>query len=111
MPKTYVGKRDDDDNTLTVSVKVSEGRTYPLDPRYDVRNHSPTGFESGYSGSGPAQLALAICCDALGDVAQAEKIYQQFKFKVIAALPRMTNWELTETEVLETVKELNQRSA
>jgi hypothetical protein len=32
----------------------------PLDPRNDLFNHSPDGFEFGYSGSGPAQLALAI---------------------------------------------------
>jgi hypothetical protein len=104
--KIYVGERDEEDNTLTVSIKVDGGRTYPLDPRYDVRNHSPTGFECGYSGSGPAQLALAICCDALGDVAQAERVYQQFKFKVIAGLPSMKDWELTETSVRNTIREL-----
>jgi len=35
-------------------------------------NHSPDGFEWGYGGSGPAQLALAI--------------YQDFKLALIAAL-------------------------
>jgi hypothetical protein len=107
MSKTYVGKRDDDANTLEVVVQPSPGRTYPLDPRYDVRNHSPTGFECGYSGSGPAQLALAICLDALGNVAQAEAVYQKFKAKVIAGLPRMAGWELSETEVLSTIRELS----
>ena len=28
-----------------------------------IMNHSPNGFSWGYSGSGPAQLALAILCD------------------------------------------------
>lgn len=28
--------------------------------------HSPTGFESGYGGSGPADLALSILADFLG---------------------------------------------
>lgn len=32
----------------------------PLELRLDLCNHSPTGFEWGYGGSGPAQLALAI---------------------------------------------------
>ncbi len=31
-----------------------------LDPRFDIRRHSPTGFAWGYEGSGAAQLALAI---------------------------------------------------
>jgi hypothetical protein len=31
-----------------------------------LRN-SPTGFGWGYGGSGPAQLALALLADSLGD--------------------------------------------
>jgi len=48
-------------------VEVTFRRTAPpepggkrLDPRNDIRNHSPAGFEWGYCGSGPAQLALAL---------------------------------------------------
>jgi Family of unknown function (DUF6166) len=50
--KTYAGKRQG----YSVSVTV-DGRR--LNPRLDLWNHSPTGFEWGYGGSGPAQLALA----------------------------------------------------
>ena len=50
--KTYQGKR----TGYAVDVTV-DGRA--LDPRFDLWNHSPTGFEWGYGGSGPAQLALA----------------------------------------------------
>lgn len=39
----------------------------PLPLRLDLWNHSPTGFEFGYGGSGPAQLALAILSDCCGD--------------------------------------------
>ena len=56
-----------------------------LVPRYDLRNHSPTGFEWGYQGSGPAQLALAILADAVGDEL-AQKHYQEFKREVIARI-------------------------
>ena len=42
-----------------VSVKTG------LNPRRDLVDHSPTGFEWGYGGSGPAQLALALASDAL----------------------------------------------
>lgn len=69
-------------------------------PRYDLRNHSPTGFEWGYGGSGPAQLALAILSDVLkphDDLTQ--RLYQDFKSDVIAGLPK-EGWTLTEAEVL-----------
>ena len=43
-----------------------QGRTRPLPCRFDLRKHSLTGFEWGYGGSGPAQLALAVLADAVG---------------------------------------------
>ena len=52
--KTYIGIRQED-GALSVTVNAK-----PLNPRLDLCNHSPTGFECGYSGSGPAQLALAL---------------------------------------------------
>ena len=77
------------------------GRTKPLDPRYDLRNNSPTGFAWGYNGSGPAQLALAILTDYFGakpgGKALAEALYQPFKFTVIAALPEC--WKMNFEEV------------
>jgi hypothetical protein len=32
-----------------------------------IIRHSPDGFEWGYSGSGPSDLAIAICVAVLGD--------------------------------------------
>jgi Family of unknown function (DUF6166) len=43
-------------------------------------NHSPTGFECGYAGSGPAQLALAILLAAGVEDARAVRLHQRFKF-------------------------------
>jgi hypothetical protein len=75
----------------------------PLLPRNDVRDHSPDGFQWGYGGSGPAQLALALCIDALdGDVSRALKVYQQFKFRVVARLPDA--WALDQMEILQTIE-------
>ena len=37
--------------------------------------HSPTGFSWGYSGSGPADLALSILCDVLGERPTEKQIY------------------------------------
>jgi uncharacterized protein DUF6166 len=56
-----------------------EMRVRALDPRYDLRNHSPDGFQWGYAGSGPAQLALAILADALEMDTWANDLHQQFK--------------------------------
>ena len=36
------------------------GHPLRVEPSLVLRRHSPTGFEWGYGGSGPAQLALAI---------------------------------------------------
>ena len=53
----------DGERRVTVT---SGGVARPLDPRLDLRNHSPTGLNWAYGGSGPAQLALALLADALG---------------------------------------------
>jgi hypothetical protein len=75
----------------------------PLNPRLDLRNHSPNGFEWGYGGSGPAQLALAIMADYLADDDKALSLYQLFKWQVIAILPHQ-GWSLTSSEIEERVQ-------
>lgn len=64
------------------TVKAPDGTDLPL--RLDLRDHSPTGFEWGYRGSGPAQLALAICAYVAGDEVALE-VYQAFKDSKICA--------------------------
>lgn len=68
-----------------------------LSPRYDLRQHSPTGFEWGYGGSGPAQLALAILAHEYGEKF-AEIWYQDFKWDVIARLSGRA-WNLTSEQI------------
>lgn len=58
-----------------------------LDPRFDLANHSPDGFQWGYPGSGPAQLALALVADATGDDELAMRTYQRFKSEIVVGLP------------------------
>lgn len=56
-----------------------------LDPRLDLWEMSPTGFNWGYGGAGPSQLALAILAHAAGDqVALAE--WYRFRQEVIKQL-------------------------
>ncbi len=82
----------------TVAREDDRGRVFPLPLRTDIRGHSPTGFEWGYGGSGPAQLALAILADAVG-AERARTLYQKFKFQVIAGFAG-DRWELTRDEVI-----------
>lgn len=50
-----------------------------------VWNHSPDGFNFGYSGSGPAQLALALLLHAGVDAVEAIRLHQYFKTSFLAA--------------------------
>ena len=64
--------------------------------------HSPSGFEWGYGGSGPAQLALALLLDYTGAEAFALDHYQAFKNKVVSQLDCAGSdeyWRLTASEI------------
>lgn len=76
-------------------------------PRHDLRNRSPTGFEWGYSGSGPAQLAIALAADVLGDDDKAQEIYQRLKSKVVSGLPH-EEWVLTEKRLRASIDAIEQ---
>jgi hypothetical protein len=124
----YEGHRDPASQQCSVSVLdlVSDGSGWALPPRNDLFNHSPDGFEWGYSGSGPAQLALAILAHHLVDennhppvlaalgLSQlppedqmlgikpneylAVVFHQNFKSRVIANLPK-EGWALDEDDI------------
>ena len=94
--KRYEGRRQAHTVTVTVNGKS-------LNPRFDLWNHSPTGFEWGYGGSGPAQLALALLADALGDDELASICHQDFKRAVVAKLAH-EHWTLTDEDVREAVE-------
>lgn len=102
--KRYLGERTPEGVRVTV-IDSDHLDGSPLPMRLDLHNHSPTGFEYGYSGSGPAQLALALLADALGDDQKAVRLYQDFKFKVIARLTG-DRWELSQEVIRETVDRL-----
>lgn len=107
--KTYHGYRqhhvghDGEAVSLGCVVEVhDEERSYPLPPRNDIRDHSPTGFEWGFAGSGPAQLALALVADACGRRLAISSIYQKVKFRLVAHLPH-DGWTLSEQQVVDAV--------
>jgi hypothetical protein len=101
--KTYEGRREGYAALVTVN-----GR--PLNPRLDLWNHSPTGFEWGYGGSGPAQLALALLADHLGDDNEAVVLHQPFKFGVVARLPRR-GWTLNSREIDRAIQLIREQEA
>jgi hypothetical protein len=67
-------------------------------PSLQVWNHSPDGFNWGYGGSGPSQLALAILFDVTKDRDTAVKFHQDFKRAFVAGWGE--NWTVTEDEVI-----------
>jgi hypothetical protein len=83
-----------------VETRVVKIDGIPLNPTKSqkVRNHSPDGFCWGYAGSGPAQLALAIMLEFV-DKERAQKLYQQFKFDVIAKLNKDEDFIILSDEV------------
>jgi hypothetical protein len=99
--KQYEGHRTRKGVEVTVNGRL-------LNPRLDLHNHSPGGFEWGYGGSGPAQLALALLADHLGDDEHALNLYQRFKWQVIAELPRKC-WVLTSREVDEALQRIHEQ--
>jgi hypothetical protein len=131
MKLIYIGTRDKDGIGEIVVKEGETGHVWPLPPRLDLFNHSPTGLEWGYGGSGPSQAALAIMATHLlrkenwPPVMKALKImtlpeerlgvddheylaiciYQRFKAAVIAGLPE-EGWELTEDEINKAIGEL-----
>jgi hypothetical protein len=88
--KTYIGGR-----SLAGAEVTVDG--VPLNPRFDLKRLSPTGFEWTYEGNGPAQLALALLADHLGEDAKALRLYEPFMRAVVAELDN--SWELTSAEI------------
>lgn len=99
--KTYSGKQSGGGGGQRVELAEGTRRTI-LNARTDLWNHSPDGFQWGYGGSGPAQLALALLADATGDDQLAIRLHQPFKWQFVAAFG--SSWSLTQNEILAWVK-------
>lgn len=95
----YEGIRKDGDELNTSTGVLVDGVPDVLPWRLDLYNHSPTGLEWGYGGSGPHQLAVAILAHATGDDATAKAKHWAFTADVTCQLPR-NGWTLTGTYVL-----------
>ncbi len=80
---------------------VIQTRRRALPVCLEIREHSPTGFGWGYAGSGPAQLALALLVDALGDAGLAQTQYQTFKHEIVSGWT--DTWQITAQQIQEFV--------
>lgn len=99
--KRYVGERTIDGIRVT-----ADGA--PLAMRLDLERLSPAGFEWTYEGDGPAQLALALLADHLGDDQRARALYRPFMRTVIANLDN--DWEMTGADIDAVLATLDQSS-
>lgn len=126
----YFGVRTPEGEAKVYVEEAGERRPLP-----HIIAHSPTGFEWGYGGSGPADLSLALVADVLREnttarlpaevferyclehqghisALRAWKVHQQFKRRVVAQLPRgsLTHanevWRLGEDDLLQTIDEI-----
>jgi hypothetical protein len=91
--KTYKGQR----TGCAINVTVDG---FPLNPRLDIWDYSPYGFEWGYDMEGTAQLALALLADFLGDDMKALRLHHDFKRTLLVPLHHDYNcWVITENEM------------
>lgn len=111
--KLYGGDRREDG---TVYVWVQEEET-TRSLRHVVL-HSPTGFEWGYGGSGPADLALSILCDHFGytgsrqprpwpddPFVRAWDLHQAFKWDHVSKWPSEGHWRIESGDIERWVEE------
>ncbi len=90
MPR-YDGTRHGDRVTVTV-----DGAD--LDPALDLKALSDEGFDWGYEGAAPAQLALALTLHHTGERVRALALYRKILRTVVATLPR-DGWTLSDNDL------------
>ena len=93
MTVRYKGTRGPDLGSCRVYAEDEHGKRRRLYHRTGYGSHSPTGFEWGYGGSGPAELARALIKDATGDPDPHPALYQRFKFEYVSAFAH-SGWTL-----------------
>ncbi len=101
-PKVYRIERDEKTGTVIIHVGIK----WPAGPSWRLLSHcnlhSPTGFEVGYAGSGPADTAASILADYFEEDARfvervwrgrfngrpsvAIKLHEFFKFELITRI-------------------------
>ena len=81
-------------------IRNEAGAMVDIPQRFVV--HSPTGFEWGYGGSGPSDLALNIL-GLFVPPYEAWRLHHDYKFAVIGGLPH-DRWTITAASVREWIE-------
>ena len=103
--KIYKGYRESVDNYAEDNFITVDGKNFEramLQKSLDIRNHSPTGFNWGYGGSGPHQLALALLMDATNDNYVAETFHHDFTKEFVSQWGQ--KWETSDDVINAWVK-------
>jgi len=112
--RTYTGKRI---NATEVKVTYTDSgllkevrgvKKLPLRPSLEIVNHSPDGFNWGFGGSGPAQLALALVYDAIKQdnptlslmEVRGKALYHYQDFKWAYVIGWDDTWEITSKDIV-----------
>ena len=83
--KYVADKKEGQVGNIPVFIVFEDGSSEPL---ASAAKHSPDGFQIGYGGSGPSELAYSLLIDyyirsksygLMDNIKKAEKYYQQFK--------------------------------
>lgn len=90
MSVVYFG----DHNDHNVIIKRPES----METLFGSGRHSPDGFNWGFGGSGPAELAFCLLREQLG-YEPKEKLYQLFKAEVIAVIPKDEPFCMTDEQI------------
>lgn len=88
--KIYTGDRTIDGIRVLVDGE-------PLDPRFDLKRMSKTGFEWTYEGAAPAQLALAILAEHYQNDDKALAHHEPFMREIVANFDN--EWEMTSEDI------------
>jgi len=89
MKLNYKTKQVFDDNNVEITPEKS----------LKLQNHSPDGFNWGYTGSGPAQLSLAVLLHFTKDDKFSLAHYQDLKRELIGHFP-MKDWDFPDLLIL-----------
>ena len=89
---------------------VDGDKVRPLPGYYRECNHSPDGFNWGYGGSGPAQLAYALLRHATNDQKEAWRFHQKLKWRLVS--PQVEDrWQITRADLLEMLENIKHSDA
>ena len=100
--RVYVGARRGPHFRSFVWVQSENGLQYPLKHGNQAYLKADgTGFEWGYSGGGPGELAHCILADALdGDIVLAAELEKKFFTEITMTYPRNEEFRMSRVDVL-----------